>query len=237
MEDAYSGLGFAPVIVDPRLAPRGDQFTNAFQEDQFRKARDGWEDFREPGEPDDAPAPVIDMNTEIPDTNVGFKLLQKMGWTKGKGLGRNEDGRVEPVKTGVDAGVRLGLGKQEEDDHFTAAELIERRRLETEIQANEDEERRRRREAQAEREARIREEVTEIKKTFYCELCHKQYEKAMELEEHLSSYDHHHKKRLAEMRAMQNNRTREDRVRKEAKAMEREMAKLTQQAQRATQAA
>ncbi len=29
---------------------------------------------------------------EIPDTNVGFKLLQKMGWSKGKGLGRQENG-------------------------------------------------------------------------------------------------------------------------------------------------
>lgn len=32
------------------------------------------------------------MCAEIPDANVGFKLLQKMGWSKGKGLGRDENG-------------------------------------------------------------------------------------------------------------------------------------------------
>lgn len=63
MEDIHSGLGFAPIIVDPRLAPRGEQFTNVFQEDQFRKARDGWDDFREPGDAEEETVPVIDMNT------------------------------------------------------------------------------------------------------------------------------------------------------------------------------
>eukprot|EP00983_Pelagomonas_calceolata_P078221 1154194-Pelagomonas_calceolata.AAC.2 len=61
------------------------------------------------------------------------------------------------------------------------------------------------------------------------EVCHKQYEKAMEFEQHLSSYDHHHKKRLQEMRMMQNERTRDERAKKEAKAMNKEMAKLQQQ--------
>ncbi len=37
-------------------------------------------------------------------------------------------GIVEPVRAGIDAGVRLGLGKQQEDDHYTNAELIERRK-------------------------------------------------------------------------------------------------------------
>ena len=58
-------------------------------------------------------------------------------------------GILEPVSTGVDAGVRLGLGKQAQDDHYTNPELITRRLLESEIQANEDEERRVRREVRA----------------------------------------------------------------------------------------
>ena len=34
--------------------------------------------------------------------------------------------------------MRLGLGKQEEDNYYTAADNIQRKRLETEIQATED---------------------------------------------------------------------------------------------------
>ena len=40
-----------------------------------------------------------------------------------------------------------------------------------------------------------------------CQVCHKQYQAAHEMEEHLSSYDHHHRKRLAETRAMLAERT------------------------------
>lgn len=32
------------------------------------------------------------IHTPISQQNVGFKLLQKMGWKEGAGLGRNEDG-------------------------------------------------------------------------------------------------------------------------------------------------
>lgn len=55
-------------------------------------------------------------------------------------------GRTSPVPAGVEAGVRLGLGKQTEDDQYTAADGIVRKRLEVEIQADEDPERTRRRE-------------------------------------------------------------------------------------------
>jgi hypothetical protein len=55
-------------------------------------------------------------------------------------------GITEPVNAGVEAGVRLGLGKQAQDDHYTAAENISRRKLEVEIQAEEAPERRERRE-------------------------------------------------------------------------------------------
>ena len=33
------------------------------------------------------------LDTQLPSSNVGFRLLQKMGW-KGKGLGKNEQGMM-----------------------------------------------------------------------------------------------------------------------------------------------
>lgn len=46
----------------------------------------------------------------------------------------------------------------------------------------------------AEREQKIRSEVKEIQKVFFCSLCNKQYKLAHEFESHLSSYDHNHRK-------------------------------------------
>ena len=37
------------------------------------------------------------VRSAIKDTNIGFKLLKGMGWTEGKGLGRLENGIIEPV--------------------------------------------------------------------------------------------------------------------------------------------
>lgn len=54
---------------------------------------------------------------------------------------------MEPVSGGAEAGVRLGLGKQEEDDFYTTADNIQRKRLEVEIQAEEDQARTAKREA------------------------------------------------------------------------------------------
>jgi hypothetical protein len=58
-------------------------------------------------------------------------------------------GIAEPIKGGVEAGLRLGVGKAEEDSYYTAAENIVRKRLEVEVQAEEDEERTRKREVLA----------------------------------------------------------------------------------------
>lgn len=44
------------------------------------------------------------------DSNVGMQLLTKMGWTKDTGLGKGENGILEPVKASSNFG-RKGLGK------------------------------------------------------------------------------------------------------------------------------
>jgi hypothetical protein len=65
---------------------------------------------------------------------------------KVSGVAWSAAGMTEPIAAGVEAGVRLGLGKQAQDDHYTAAENITRRKLEVEIQAEETADRKERRE-------------------------------------------------------------------------------------------
>ncbi|KAK4424486.1 hypothetical protein Salat_1642000 [Sesamum alatum] len=166
------------------------------------------------------------LDTQLPSSNIGFKLLQKMGW-KGKGLGKDEQGIIEPIKSGI-RDAKLGLGKQEEDDYFTAEENIQRRKLDIEVE--ETEELAKKREVIAEREQKIQSEVKEIRKVFYCELCNKQYKLAMEFEAHLSSYDHNHRKRFKQMRDMHGSSSRDDRQKREQQRQEKEMAKFMQMA-------
>ncbi|KAF8038594.1 hypothetical protein BT93_B1199 [Corymbia citriodora subsp. variegata] len=162
------------------------------------------------------------LDTHLTSSNVGFRLLQKMGWS-GKGLGRDEQGITEPIKSGM-RDPKLGIGKQEEDDYYTSEENIQRRKLEIEIE--ETEEQVKKREVMAEREHKIQSEVKEIRKVFYCDLCNKQYKLAMEFEAHLSSYDHNHRKRFKEMREMHGASSRDDRQKREQQRQEREMAKI-----------
>ncbi|KAE9446718.1 hypothetical protein C3L33_21380, partial [Rhododendron williamsianum] len=94
------------------------------------------------------------LDTKLTSSNVGFRLLQKMGW-KGKGLGKDEQGITEPIKSGM-RDPKLGIGKQEEDDYFTAEENIQRRKLDIELE--ETEEIAKKREVIAEREQKIQTE-------------------------------------------------------------------------------
>ncbi|XP_078419542.1 angiogenic factor with G patch and FHA domains 1 [Cetorhinus maximus] len=55
---------------------------------------------------DDAPASI---NTEICDSNKGRKMLEKMGWKKGEGLGKGSCGIKEPVKIQLNQS-QAGLG-------------------------------------------------------------------------------------------------------------------------------
>lgn len=50
-------------------------------------------------------------------------------------------GIVEPVRGGMEAGLRLGVGKAEQESFFISADNVTRKRLETEVQADEDYER------------------------------------------------------------------------------------------------
>lgn len=74
------------------------------------------------------PSPQVEAKASIGADNVGHKLLQKMGWKEGKGIGAKGDGRTVPVAPGAAAaaagGNNLGLGAEahgavkEDDDPF-----------------------------------------------------------------------------------------------------------------------
>ena len=55
---------------------------------------------------------------------------------------------MEPVRGGVEAGLRLGVGKAEQESFYTAADNVVRKKLEVELQADENQERRGKREVQ-----------------------------------------------------------------------------------------
>jgi hypothetical protein len=63
----------------------------------------------------------------------------------------------------------------------------------------------------------------------HLQICDKQYKSIAEMDEHLSSYDHHHKKRLKEMKQMELERTRDKRSRKEERRAAKEQERLAQQ--------
>jgi hypothetical protein len=69
------------------------------------------------------------LGKELGSDNLGFKMLSKMGFRAGNGLGPNEAGRTEPVKVTMPGG-RGGLGRTEEekrreDAAFAAAKAEE----------------------------------------------------------------------------------------------------------------
>jgi len=75
--------------------------------------------------------------TQLTASNVGFRLLQKMGWKTGKGLGKNEQGILEPIRADM-RDAKLGVGKQEEDDFFTSEENVQRKKLNIELEETEE---------------------------------------------------------------------------------------------------
>jgi RNA-binding protein 5/10 len=50
-----------------------------------------------PGPPPPPPRPAPGLEPGKDESNVGNQLLAKMGWRSGEGLGRESEGRVEPV--------------------------------------------------------------------------------------------------------------------------------------------
>lgn len=150
-----------------------------------------------------------------------FKLLVKMGWRVGEGIGKaGNKGITAPVELEVNDS-QLGLGKAAQYDAIiseTATESIDRRRR-LEEDADVTERKRQELERRAEIEVNLKEELKE----FYCDICCKQYKSVAEWHTHLQSWGHVHTRNMRELRekdAQRRNATAgsaQDKRRKEAR--------------------
>ncbi|CAG8451325.1 13944_t:CDS:2 [Dentiscutata erythropus] len=174
---------------------------------------------------------MASMDIHLPESNVGYKLLTKMGWKAGQGLGSLQQGRKEPIRIDTKSDC-LGVGKLEEENFYHVVSTAKRKALDSEKIAEETEEERQQRENKVQKQESIKKELEIINSAFYCALCDKQYTKITEYETHLSSYDHNHRKRFKEMKETINRPVAKlDKKReKERKREEKEMARLQQAA-------
>ncbi|GFT73475.1 SURP and G-patch domain-containing protein 1 [Nephila pilipes] len=53
---------------------------------------------------------------KITSSNIGYQMLQKLGWSEGQGLGANGGGIVDPVNKGAVSVENAGLGQSRPDD-------------------------------------------------------------------------------------------------------------------------
>ncbi|KAI9919295.1 hypothetical protein PsorP6_017252 [Peronosclerospora sorghi] len=134
-------------------------------------------------------------------SNRGYRLLLGMGWRLGSGLGKREQGSLHTLTATLNI-IRSVL--QEEYDNITQLATSERRRLDSEV--HETAEQLAAREAKSAKKERLEVEVRNMQAAFYCYECRKQYKSVTEMENHLSSYDHHHKRRLKELQQDQQKR-------------------------------
>lgn len=140
-------------------------------------------------------------------TSLGFKLLQKMGWKKDTGLGKNAQGIVIPVTMANNTHSKMGLGKAEEAESTGAKATAQRRLQESERQFFATPEEAKAMAEKAERQAVIKEDVQQSIQKFYCEACKKKYTTLHDWHSHIESTAHHHRVRMIETRRRDFSRT------------------------------
>ena len=172
------------------------------------------------------------VDRPIAATNVGFRLLLKMGWAgAGTGLGKTGTGILEPIKVAVND-CTMGLGKQGEYDWRSVEATKERKKLE--IEKEETPELAKKREASAAKAETTERVVQTMNRPFFCGICDKQYKNTMEMQVHLSSYDHNHTKRFKELKDAERAATSGHKRRRAEKQQQREMEDMMRRANAAT---
>ncbi|KAL3201948.1 hypothetical protein MRX96_012216 [Rhipicephalus microplus] len=159
----------------------------------------------------------------ITQDNLGYQLLLRHGWKSGQGLGKNEQGRTDPLPIIIKEDI-MGFGRMEMEMDY-AEETTEKRRT-LEIEKEETEELKLKYKAVQEKEKVVQEALASLKANFYCDLCDKQYTKHQEFDNHINSYDHAHKQRLKELKQREFGRNVLSKVKREDKGREKEQRRL-----------
>ncbi|KAF8313364.1 uncharacterized protein EI90DRAFT_3159705 [Cantharellus anzutake] len=168
---------------------------------------------------------TVTVHTKIESSNIGHKLLSKMGWKEGEGLGLSGQGRVEPIPFVLKSD-STGIGKSAQDLRVLAVTATQRRDMDAERQSRETVEQRQQRENTVAKAAAIRSEIATTLRPFYCELCDKQYTTIAQYDEHIRSYAHTHKQRFKDMEAAQKPKDISKAREKERKREEKELKRL-----------
>lgn len=125
---------------------------------------------------DDSPGTAVPQpssrDASIHSSNMGFKMLQKMGWKEEKGLGKEGKGITAPVEATTHTG-HVGIGKEQE--YNTALDEVTRERRKLDVEIDQTAEVVQQRKENAERFDQIEADVKTMHKEFYCEVCSKQY--------------------------------------------------------------
>ncbi|RDD36439.1 G patch domain-containing protein 8 [Trichoplax sp. H2] len=163
------------------------------------------------------------METPIANSNVGFKLLQKMGWSSGDGLGRNKQGRTDPIPIVIKEDI-CGIGRIEME--MEQVQEITEKRKPLEIEKESTPELMMKYQDNLQKEIDREKSLSSLKSSFYCELCDKQYFKYHEYDNHINSYDHAHKQRLKDLSQREFGRNQDIKRRREQKQMEKELKRI-----------
>lgn len=73
---------------------------------------------------------LANLETAIPQSNIGFKLLKQMGYTPGSALGKEGSGRAEPIGLEIRRS-RAGIGREHplKEKARREKEMVERKRM------------------------------------------------------------------------------------------------------------
>lgn len=102
-------------------------------------------------------------------------------------------GVKEPIQVDEAIDTR-GLGKKTEEERYIQEVGRKRKTTDGERIAQETPEEREVREARVRKRQAQERDVQTVRDAFYCSICDKRYAKVTEWDNHLSSYDHNHKK-------------------------------------------